>query len=147
MALAEIEEGGSYKGPRDCARHCTPSSKDPCGIPTQQHWKWTNRQAWKVRPALQTVEKTFRQGYPMGPRVSFNEGNVPNHTHFNLIRAYKKDKSEKYKMKCYTACCSLGLSIEVYLGAGTDKEKAKEITHKVVIRNITKSLRGSLENE
>lgn len=62
--------------------------------------------AWKVRPILQTIETTFRRGYRMGAKVSFDEGTIPNRSQFNPIRVYNKDKPHKYGTKCYMTCCA-----------------------------------------
>ncbi|POM77589.1 Hypothetical protein PHPALM_5006, partial [Phytophthora palmivora] len=62
--------------------------------------------AWKVRPVLQVIEKTFRRGYRLGARVSFDEGTIPNRCKFNPIRVYNKDKPHKYGTKCYMTCCA-----------------------------------------
>ncbi|KAF1772570.1 PiggyBac transposable element-derived protein [Phytophthora cactorum] len=43
----------------------------------------TTVKAWKVRPVLQAAEKTFRRGYRMEPRISLDEGTIPNRSKFN----------------------------------------------------------------
>ncbi|POM74087.1 Hypothetical protein PHPALM_9006 [Phytophthora palmivora] len=66
----------------------------------------TTDKAWKVRPVLQTIERTFRRGHRMGARVNFDEGTIPNRSQFNPIRVYNKDKPHKYGTKCYMTCCA-----------------------------------------
>eukprot|EP00644_Phytophthora_capsici_P000560 jgi/Phyca11/100491/e_gw1.4.276.1 len=62
--------------------------------------------AWKVRPILQVLEKTFRRGYRLGPRISFDEGTIPNRSKYNPVRVYNKDKPHKYGTKMYMTCCA-----------------------------------------
>ncbi|OWY92285.1 hypothetical protein PHMEG_00038778, partial [Phytophthora megakarya] len=52
--------------------------------------------AWKVRPLLQTIEKTFRRGYRLGRVISFDEGMMPNRSKFNPMRIFMPDKPSKY---------------------------------------------------
>ncbi|POM66722.1 Hypothetical protein PHPALM_17369 [Phytophthora palmivora] len=101
--------------------------------------------AWRVRPIIQAVEKTFRRGYRLGARVSFDEGTIPNRSQFNPIRVYNKDKPHKYGTKCYMTCCAetgYCARVEVYLGAVEDKKKAKGVAQKAVIRNVAKVFHG-----
>lgn len=62
--------------------------------------------AWKVRPILQVLEKTFHRGYRLGPRISFDEGTIPNRSKFNPVRVYNKEKPHKYGTKVYMTCCA-----------------------------------------
>ncbi|GMG17619.1 unnamed protein product [Phytophthora fragariaefolia] len=70
----------------------------------------TTDRAWKVRPILQTLQRTFRRGYRLGARISFDEGTIPNRSKFNPVRVYNKDKPH---------------NIEVYLGASDEAKNAK----------------------
>ncbi|KAE9017160.1 hypothetical protein PR001_g14470 [Phytophthora rubi] len=58
--------------------------------------------AWKIRPILQAVEKTFRRGYRLGKVISFDEGMMPNRSKFNSMRIFMPDKPSKYGTKFYT---------------------------------------------
>jgi hypothetical protein len=62
--------------------------------------------AWKVRPLLQVVEKTFRRGFRLGSRVSFDEGMVGSRHRMNPMRVYMKDKPVKWGSKFYMTCCA-----------------------------------------
>ncbi|GMF61776.1 unnamed protein product [Phytophthora fragariaefolia] len=64
----------------------------------------TNDKAFKIRPILQVIEKTFRRGYRLGPVVSFDEGTIPNRSQYIPIRVYNKDKHHKYGTKYYMTC-------------------------------------------
>ncbi|KAE9276744.1 hypothetical protein PR003_g28979 [Phytophthora rubi] len=66
----------------------------------------TEDKVWKVRPVLQALEKTFRRGYRLGPRITFDEGTIPNKSKFNPIRVYNKDKPHMYGTKVYMTCCA-----------------------------------------
>ncbi|ETN14351.1 hypothetical protein PPTG_22233 [Phytophthora nicotianae INRA-310] len=101
--------------------------------------------AWKVRPVLQVLEKTFCRGYRLGPQISFDEGTIPNRSKFNPVRVYNKDKPHKYGTKVYMTCCAetgYCSRIEVYLGAANNPSAAKGTAQKAVIRNVTKALDG-----
>jgi hypothetical protein len=62
--------------------------------------------AWKVRPVLQVVEKTFRRGFVLGKRISFDEGMVGSRHQYNPMRIYMKDKPTKWGTKFYMTCCA-----------------------------------------
>jgi hypothetical protein len=78
--------------------------------------------AWKVRPLLQAVQKTFRRGYRLGKVISFDEGMMPNIGKYNPMRVYMPDKPNigkynpmrvympdkpsKYGTKFYMTCCA-----------------------------------------
>ncbi|POM69925.1 Hypothetical protein PHPALM_13741, partial [Phytophthora palmivora] len=101
--------------------------------------------AWKVRPVLQVIEKTFRRGYRLGARVSFDEGTIPNRCKFNPFRVYNKDKPHKYGTKCYMTCCAdtgYCSRVELYLGKETSAGLAKGVAQRAVIPNVTKALAG-----
>ncbi|POM69866.1 Hypothetical protein PHPALM_13809 [Phytophthora palmivora] len=115
----------------------------------------TTDRAWKVRPILQTLQRTFRRGYRLGERISFDEGTIPNRSKFNPVRVYNKDKPHKYGTKVYMTCCAESgycSRIEVYMGASDEakhaktpverKTAAKGVAQKAMIRNITKALNG-----
>ncbi|GMF56232.1 unnamed protein product [Phytophthora fragariaefolia] len=61
--------------------------------------------AWKIRPVLQAVEKTFRRGYRLGKVISFDEGMIPNRSKFNPMGIFMPDKPSKYDTKFYMTCC------------------------------------------
>ncbi|ETP52916.1 hypothetical protein F442_02148, partial [Phytophthora nicotianae P10297] len=101
--------------------------------------------AWKIRPVLQAVEKTFRRGYRLGRCISFDEGMVPNRSRFNPIKVYMKDKPSKWGTKFYLTCCAetaYCASVEVYCGKKREGKKEQNVGPKSVVRNITKVLRG-----
>jgi hypothetical protein len=62
--------------------------------------------AWKSRPILQALEKTFRRGYWLGKVISFDEGMMPNRSKFNPMRIFMPDKPSKYGTKFYMTCCA-----------------------------------------
>ncbi|OWY91524.1 hypothetical protein PHMEG_00039863 [Phytophthora megakarya] len=109
--------------------------------------------AWKVRPLLQTIEKTFRRGYRLGKVISFDEGMMPNRSKFNPMRMFMPDKPSKYGTKFYMTCCAETAycsRVEVYCGATKPKKKKKDRTpddllgeaSTAVIRNVSKALLG-----
>ena len=62
--------------------------------------------AWKIRPILNTVEVTFKQGFVLGSRVALDEGMLPNRSKMNPTRTYLKDKPHKWGSKCVLTCCA-----------------------------------------
>ncbi|POM71872.1 Hypothetical protein PHPALM_11510 [Phytophthora palmivora] len=62
--------------------------------------------AWKIRPILQTVEKTFRRGYRLGRVLSFDEGMIPYRSKLNPVRVFMPNKPSKYGTKFYMTCCA-----------------------------------------
>ncbi|KAJ8524872.1 hypothetical protein ON010_g16244 [Phytophthora cinnamomi] len=105
----------------------------------------TTEKAFRVRPVLQVIEKTFRRGYCLGPAVSFDEGTIPNRSQYNPIRVYNKDKPHKYGTKCYMTCCAdtgYCARVEVYLGAEPGKKKKQGSSQRAVIRNVLKTFDG-----
>ncbi|KAE9339958.1 hypothetical protein PR003_g10746 [Phytophthora rubi] len=55
--------------------------------------------AWKLRPVLATVERTFPAGYILGSRISIDEGMLPCKNRHNPTRTYLKDKPHKWGSK------------------------------------------------
>lgn len=105
----------------------------------------TTDKAFQIRPILLVIEKTFRRGYRLGTRVSFDEGTIPNRSQYNPIRTYNKEKPHKYSTKCYMTCCAVSgycARVEVYLGAEPDKKKSEGASQRTAIRNITKAFDG-----
>ena len=62
--------------------------------------------AWKIRPILTTLEKTFKNGYVLGYRVALDEGMLPSRNRHNPTRTYMKDKPHKWGSKCVMTCCA-----------------------------------------
>ena len=63
--------------------------------------------AWKIRPVLQTLEKTFKKGYVLGKCVALDEGMLPSRNRHNPTRTYMKDKPHKWGSKCVMTCCAV----------------------------------------
>jgi hypothetical protein len=63
--------------------------------------------AWKIRPILQTIEQTFKQGYALGSRIALDEGMLPSRSRMNPTRTYMKDKPHKWGSKCVMTCCAV----------------------------------------
>ncbi|KAE9307816.1 hypothetical protein PR003_g20903 [Phytophthora rubi] len=63
-------------------------------------------EAWKIRPVLQTVDKTFRRGYRLGKVIPFGEGMMPNRSKYNPMHVFMPDKPSKYGTNVYMTCCA-----------------------------------------
>ncbi|DAZ98751.1 TPA: hypothetical protein N0F65_003807, partial [Lagenidium giganteum] len=65
-----------------------------------------NGRAWIIRPLLDCLQKTFRRGMPVPPKLSFDEGITPSRSRFNRMRVYIKEKPHKWGTKVVLACCA-----------------------------------------
>ena len=63
--------------------------------------------AWKIRPILQTLEKTFKAGYVLGAQVALDEAMLPTRNRHNPTRTYLKNKPHKWGTKCVMTCCAI----------------------------------------
>ncbi|KAE8979661.1 hypothetical protein PR002_g24355 [Phytophthora rubi] len=73
--------------------------------------------AWKIRPIVDTLQRTFRNGYQTPPILSFDEAMVPSRGHFNPMRQIVKDKPHHWGTKLFMTCCAQTaycLWLEVY---------------------------------
>ena len=61
---------------------------------------------WKIRPVIQTLQSTFKNGYSVPPIISFDEAMLPSRSSFNRTRVYMKDKPHKWGTKLFMACCA-----------------------------------------
>ncbi|OWZ01755.1 hypothetical protein PHMEG_00026796 [Phytophthora megakarya] len=106
-----------------------------------------NDRAWKVRPALQVIEKTFRRGYRLGKEISFDEGVVPNRSRFNPIKVYMKDKPSKWGTKFNLRVVRRQRTVLVWRFTAANQQKARSRQRRMWGRllwfpNISKVLRG-----
>ncbi len=62
--------------------------------------------AWKIRPVVVALQKTFRKGYTLPPVLSFDEGMLPSRSSYNKMRVYMKDKPHKWGTKLFLTCCA-----------------------------------------
>ncbi|OWZ07084.1 hypothetical protein PHMEG_00020569 [Phytophthora megakarya] len=91
----------------------------------------TSDKAWKVRPLLQALEWTFRRGYRMAPRISFDGGTIPNRSQFNPVRVFNKDRPHRYgKYTWRQHGLYLKAGLEVYMMAPYDSRNAAITTER-----------------
>lgn len=105
--------------------------------------------AWKIRPILATLEKTFKRGYVLGARVAIDEGMLPSRSRHNPTRTYMKAKPYKWGTKCVMTCCAVtGYCTRVEVDVGPRKDTEGAQSHDTmsgpaaVIRNIAAVFRG-----
>ena len=105
--------------------------------------------AWKIRPVLETIQRTFKQGYVLGYHISLDEGMLPCRNRHNPTRQYMKDKPHKWGTKCVLTCCAItGYCKRVELDVGTkqhrDDGKVSDTKSgpAAAIRNIAAVFRG-----
>lgn len=67
--------------------------------------KASTDRAWKIRPIVETLQRTFKQGYTPGPVLSFDEGMIPSHSKYNGTRRFMRDKPHKWGTKMFLTCC------------------------------------------
>ena len=105
--------------------------------------------AWKIRPILKTMEKSFKEGYVMGSKIALDEGMLPSRNRMNPTRTYMKDKPHKWGSKCVMVCCALSgycAIVELDVGKKNHRDDGKVSDTKsgpaAVIRNIACTFRG-----
>ncbi|ETN20630.1 hypothetical protein PPTG_21336 [Phytophthora nicotianae INRA-310] len=62
--------------------------------------------AWKLRPVIEALQRTFLAGYRPPPVMAFDEAMLPSRSSFNRMRLYINDKPHKYGTKQFMLCCS-----------------------------------------
>ncbi|POM67542.1 Hypothetical protein PHPALM_16441, partial [Phytophthora palmivora] len=62
--------------------------------------------AFKIRPVIQALQKTFFRGFRIGARISFDEAMVPMRHRRNPMRQYMPNKPNKWGTKFYMTCCA-----------------------------------------
>jgi hypothetical protein len=62
--------------------------------------------AWKIRPVIETLQRTFRDAYVPGATLSFDEGTLPSQSKYNGTGMFMKDKPHKWGTKVFLTCCS-----------------------------------------
>ncbi|KAE9032666.1 hypothetical protein PR001_g10510 [Phytophthora rubi] len=99
--------------------------------------------AFKIRPVIQALQKTFFRGYRLGARISFDEGMVPMSHRRNPMRQYMPMKPNKWGTKFYMTCCAETAycsRLEIYCGKADEKEDA--VAQRAVVKNLGHVLRG-----
>ncbi|OWY98604.1 hypothetical protein PHMEG_00030590, partial [Phytophthora megakarya] len=62
--------------------------------------------AWKVRPIVDTLQRTFLSGYTTPLVISFDEAMVPSRSRYNPMRQFMKDKPHRWGTKLFMTCCA-----------------------------------------
>uniref|UniRef100_H3H417 PiggyBac transposable element-derived protein domain-containing protein n=1 Tax=Phytophthora ramorum TaxID=164328 RepID=H3H417_PHYRM len=55
--------------------------------------------AWKIRPVVDVLQRTFARGYRAPPDISFDEATLPSRSRYNPTRQFNKDKPHKWGTK------------------------------------------------
>ena len=96
--------------------------------------------AWKIRPVVEILQRTFMKGMTMGKWVAFDEMVIPSKSSRNAIRIYLKNKPHKFGTKLFAVCCgetSYCARIEVYCGSRQDSKVMDNMCGPAaVIRNL-----------
>lgn len=96
--------------------------------------------AWKIRPVVDTLQRTFRSGFELGRWVAFDEMVIPSRSSRNTVRIYLKNKPHKYGTKLFAVCCgetNYCIRMEVYCGARQDTQYVDTSSGPAaVIRNL-----------
>lgn len=56
--------------------------------------------AWKTRPVVDVLQRTFARGYKAPPVISFDEATLPSRSRFNPTRQFNKDKPHRWVRRC-----------------------------------------------
>ncbi|KAE8960380.1 hypothetical protein PR001_g30404, partial [Phytophthora rubi] len=78
--------------------------------------------AWKIRPVVDVLQRTFARGYKPLPIISFDEATLPSRSRYNPMRQFNKDKPHRWGTKVFVAACAKTaycMRIEIYCGAKT----------------------------
>ncbi|ETN22011.1 hypothetical protein PPTG_20871 [Phytophthora nicotianae INRA-310] len=101
------------------------------------------------RSILSVLEKTFKEAYALGSRVSIDEGVLPSHNRRNPTRTFMKDKPHRWGSKCVMTCCAetgYCKRVEMDIGRSGDIEGSQSMDTKngltAVVRNIACVFRG-----
>ncbi|KAG2815348.1 hypothetical protein PC112_g13912 [Phytophthora cactorum] len=76
--------------------------------------------AWKIRPVVDLLQRTFARGYKPPSVISFDEATLPSRSRFNPVRVFNKDKPHKWGTKGFVAACAKTtycMRLEIYCGA------------------------------
>ncbi|DAZ99397.1 TPA: hypothetical protein N0F65_005299 [Lagenidium giganteum] len=65
-----------------------------------------NDRVWKIRPLLDCLQKTFRSGMPVPPKLSFDEEIIPSRSRLNRTRVYIKMSPINGEQKVFLTCCA-----------------------------------------
>lgn len=60
--------------------------------------------AWKIRPIMDLLQKTFRSLWDPTPELFFDEGVLPSTSRMNTTRIYMPDKPHQWGTKLFMAC-------------------------------------------
>ncbi|OWZ01736.1 hypothetical protein PHMEG_00026819 [Phytophthora megakarya] len=55
--------------------------------------------AWKIRPVVNVLQRTFARGYKPPPIISFDEATLPSRSRYNPTRQFNKDKPHRWGTK------------------------------------------------
>ncbi|KAE9169185.1 hypothetical protein PF002_g30427 [Phytophthora fragariae] len=62
--------------------------------------------AWKIRPTIDVLQRTFARGYKIPPVISFDEATLPSRSRYNPMRQFNKDKPHRWGTKVFVAACA-----------------------------------------
>jgi hypothetical protein len=62
---------------------------------------------WKLRPVIDTIQKTFHSGWTKPAVFSFDEGVLPSTSRRNTTRMFMPDKPHRYGSKMFMVCDSV----------------------------------------
>ncbi|EGZ12156.1 hypothetical protein PHYSODRAFT_517056, partial [Phytophthora sojae] len=62
--------------------------------------------AWKIRPVVDVLQRTFARGYRVPPIISFDGATLPSRSRYNPTRQFNKDKPHKWGTKVFVAACA-----------------------------------------
>jgi Transposase IS4 len=72
---------------------------------TDNHQRnYVNDKAWKIRPVIQVLERSFKELWVLTPELSFDEGVLPSTSRMNPTRMYMPDKPHQWGTKLFMTC-------------------------------------------
>ncbi|POM57789.1 Hypothetical protein PHPALM_37651 [Phytophthora palmivora] len=85
--------------------------------------------AWKIRPVVDVLQRTFARGYKVPPVISFDEATLPSRSRYNPTRQFNKDKPHKWARRIEVYC-----SVKTHLRTPVPKDN--NCGEAAVLRNL-----------
>ncbi|GMF31981.1 unnamed protein product [Phytophthora fragariaefolia] len=103
--------------------------------------------AWKIRPVVDVLQRTFARGYKMPPPViSFDDATLPSRSRYNPMRQFNKDKPHRWGTKVFVAACAETAYCMRWAHLQTPVPKDNNSGEAAVLRNMNALIPPSLSS-
>ncbi|GMF30512.1 unnamed protein product [Phytophthora fragariaefolia] len=100
--------------------------------------------AWKIRPVVDVLQRTFARGYKMPPLISFDEATLPSRSRYNPMRQFNRDKPHRWGTKVFVAACAETAYCMRWAHLQTPVPKDNNSGEAAVLRNMNALIPPSL---